>query len=156
MKYWDEYDLSAIDFCITSPPYWSQLERNSIRQKQRKDMGLDTKYSNEDPRDLGNLDDYKDFIREQKLIFGNVYKLLRPKGYLVIITNNIFANGRVYPLAYDTVRSLTQDKDQPWILKDEKLWLQDDKALVALGVNYAWVGNRCHQYCLILRKESSS
>ncbi|MFW9903856.1 MAG: DNA methyltransferase [Candidatus Thorarchaeota archaeon] len=156
VEYLDEYDLSTIDFCITSPPYWSQLERNSIRQKQRKDMGLDTKYSNEDPRDLGNLDDYQDFIREQQMIFGNVFKLLRPKGYLVIITNNVFANGRVYPLAYDTVQSLIHDKDHPWILKDEKLWLQDDKALVALGVNYAWVGNRCHQYCLILRKESSS
>ena len=72
----------------------------------------------------------------------------------MIITNNVFANGRVFPLAYDTTLSLIQDKDHPWILKDEKIWLQDDKTLVALGVNHAWVGNRCHQYCLFFRKET--
>ncbi|MFX0124437.1 MAG: DNA methyltransferase, partial [Candidatus Hodarchaeota archaeon] len=154
--YWEDLNLSSIDFCITSPPYWSQLERNTIRQKNRKEIGLDTKYSNEDPKDLGNLKDYNEFISEQQKIFGNVYRLLRPKGYMVIITNNVFANGRVYPLAYDTALSLIQDENHPWILKDEKIWLQDDKSLIALGVNYAWVGNRCHQYCFILRKEFPS
>ena len=155
LNYWEEFNLPTIDFCITSPPYWNQLERNTIRHKIRKDQGLDTKYSNNNLKDLGNLKDYDQFLAEQKKIFGSVYELLRPKGYLVIITNNIFAKGRVYPLAYDTSLSLTQDKEHSWILKDEKIWLQDDKSLVALGVNYAWVGNRCHQYCQIFRKNKS-
>lgn len=155
LNYWEEFEKPAIDFCITSPPYWSQLERNAIRQKKRKEMGLDTQYSTNDPKDLSNLRDYHKFLSEQQKIFGLVHDLLRPRGYLVIITNNVFANGRVYPLAYDTTLSLTQDKEHSWILKDEKIWLQDDKSLVALGVNYAWVGNRCHQYCLIFRKEES-
>ncbi|MFX1515262.1 MAG: DNA methyltransferase [Promethearchaeota archaeon] len=154
LEYWQEFNISPVDFCITSPPYWSQLERNTIRQRKRKELGLDTKYSNNNPKDLGNLKDYQTFINEQQKIFGEVYKVLRPKGYMVIITNNVFANGRVFPLAYDTVLSLIQDEDHPWILKDERVWLQDDKALVALGVNNAWVGNRCHQYCLIFRKET--
>ncbi|MFX0206254.1 MAG: DNA methyltransferase [Candidatus Hodarchaeota archaeon] len=153
LKYWEDFKLPTVDFCLTSPPYWSQLERNAIRQKKRKEMGLDTKYSNDDPKDLSNLRDYGNFLDEQKKIFGKVYELLRPKGYLVIITNNVFVNRRVYPLAYDTALRLTQDKEHSWILKDEKIWLQDDKSLVALGVNYAWVGNRCHQYCHIFRKE---
>ncbi|MFX0185178.1 MAG: DNA methyltransferase, partial [Candidatus Hodarchaeota archaeon] len=148
---WDEYHLPPVDFCITSPPYWNQLRRNTIRQKGRKNKGLDTKYSENDPMDLGNLMDYKIFLEMQRKIFGYVYELLKPNGYLVIITNNVFADGRVYPLAYDTVLSLIKDQDHPWVLKDEKVWLQDDKALLALGVNYAWVGNRCHQYCHILR-----
>ncbi len=154
LNFWEEFDLSPVDFCVTSPPYWNQLERNTIRHKFRKELGLDTKYSEDDPRDIGNLRDYDEFLNEQKRILGYVHELLRPKGYLVVITNNIFADGRVYPLAYDTILSLTHDKKHPWVLKDEKIWLQDDKRLVALGVNYAWVGNRCHQYCLILRKES--
>ncbi|MFX1507539.1 MAG: DNA methyltransferase, partial [Promethearchaeota archaeon] len=153
MEYWKKFNLLPVDFCITSPPYWSQLERNAIRQKKRKEIGLDTKYSNDDPKDLGNLKDYKGFIDEQQKIFGKVYKLLRHNGYMVIITNNVFVNGRVYPLAYDTALSLIQDENHPWVLKDEKVWLQDDKSLLALGVNHAWVGNRCHQYCLFFRKE---
>ena len=155
LNYWEEYKLPEVDFCITSPPYWNQLQRNTLRQKSRKDEGLDTKYSESDPKDLGNLNDYNEFLDEQRKIFGCVHELLRPNGYLVIITNNIFSNGRIYPLAYDTSLSLTQDKEHTWILKDEKIWLQDDKSLVALGVNYAWVGNRCHQYCLIFRKETT-
>ncbi|MFX0049972.1 MAG: DNA methyltransferase [Candidatus Hermodarchaeota archaeon] len=151
--YWGEYDFPKVDFCITSPPYWNQLERNAIRQKRRKDQGLDTKYSENDPMDLGNLTDYSIFLDMQRKIIGHVYELLKPNGYLVIINNNVFANGRVYPLAYDTVSSLTEDQKHPWVLKDEKIWLQDDKSLLALGVNYAWVGNRCHQYCHIFRKE---
>ncbi|UCE15007.1 MAG: hypothetical protein JSV04_07460, partial [Candidatus Heimdallarchaeota archaeon] len=156
LDFWEEFNLPTIDFCITSPPYWSQLERNSLRQKDRKDQGLDTKYSDNDPRDLGNIQDYEKFLQDQQDIFGYVYDLLRPKGYLVLITSNIFADGKVYPLAYDAAVSLTHDEKHPWILKDEKIWLQDDKSLIALGVNYAWVGNRCHQYCLILRKEPAT
>lgn len=153
LKMWAEKSLPQVDFCITSPPYWNQLERNDIRQKSRKDLGLDTKYSKEDSEDLGNIKDYNDFIAVQQNIFGQVHEILRPKGYLVIIVNNVFFDGKIYPLAYDTAISLTQDTKHRWILKDEKIWLQDDKALVALGVNYAWVGNRCHQYCHIFRKE---
>ncbi len=152
-KIWEASSFPQVDFCITSPPYWNQLVRNEIRQKKRKEQGLDTKYSEINPDDLGNLKDYNEFLLGQQQVFGQVYEILRPKGYLIIITNNVFFNGRIYPLAYDTAISLSKDHDHPWILKDEKIWLQDDKALVALGVNYAWVGNRCHQYCHIFRKE---
>lgn len=119
-----------------------------MRQKERVNIGLDTIYS-ENPEDIGNVDDYKEFIKKQKTIFDEVYNILKNKGYLVIITNNAFYNGRLYPLALDTAISLS-DK---WILKDEKIWCQDDKTLLPLGINNAWVANRCHQYCLIFRKE---
>lgn len=140
------------DYAITSPPYWNQLKRNSMRQKKRADSGLDTIYSSE-KSDIGNIDDYKEFIEMQSKIFDNVYDLLKDKAYLTVITNNIFFNGRIYPLAFDTAIALTQRGQRSWILKDEKIWLQNDKALIALGINNAWVGNRHHQYCLIFRKE---
>ncbi|MBU0472561.1 MAG: site-specific DNA-methyltransferase [Bacteroidetes bacterium] len=140
------------DFVVTSPPYWNQLERSSIRQKDRKDKGLDTKYS-EAKGDIGNLSDYEEFIETQAKIFDQVYNIIKDKGYLVVITNNVFADGIVYPLAFDTATSLTKRGEKSWLLKDEKIWLQNDKPLIALGVNNAWVGNRHHQYCLIFRKE---
>lgn len=149
VKIWKENELEEASFCITSPPYWNQLKQNSMRQKERKEFGLDTIYS-ENESDIGNIDDYNLFLEEQKKIFDQVYGLLKSNGYLVIITNNIFFKGRLYPLAFDTTISLS-DK---WVPKDEKIWCQDDKALLALGVNSAWVGNRHHQYCLIFRKES--
>jgi len=148
---WQKFDLPLADFCITSPPYWNQLKRNNLRQKERKESGLDTIYS-DDPKDIGNIDDYKQFIKAQKNIFDRVYNVLKNRAYLVIITNNVYFDGRLYPLAYDTAISLT-DK---WVLKDEKIWLQDDKTLLPLGINNAWIGNRCHQFCLVFRKEENS
>ncbi len=146
---WQKNEFPKIDFVITSPPYWSQLDRNEIRQKDRKTKGLDTKYSNVNPDDLGNVKNYEEFIKQQKMVFDQIYHLMKPNSYMVVITNNIFTSGRLYPLAYDTATSLMDT----WTLKDEKIWLQDDKRLLALGVNNAWVGNRCHQFCLIFRKE---
>ncbi|MEN8192506.1 MAG: DNA methyltransferase [Bacteroidota bacterium] len=140
------------DFAITSPPYWNQLERNSLRQKERKENGLDTQYSNRKD-DLGNVKKYEEFIEQQAEIFDNIYDVMKEGAYLVIITNNVYYKGELFPLAFDTAKSLTNRKAKSWILKDEKIWLQDDKPLIALGVNNAWVGNRHHQYCLIFRKE---
>ncbi|HRI47181.1 MAG TPA: DNA methyltransferase [Ignavibacteriaceae bacterium] len=141
------------DYAITSPPYWNQLERTSLRQKVRKDKGLATKYS-ESSEDIGNIDSYELFLAEQAKIFDNVFDLLKEGKYLTVITNNVYYNGKLYPLAYDTATSLTKRGEKSWTLKDEKIWLQDDKPLVALGINNAWVANRHHQYCLIFRKEA--
>jgi len=140
------------DYAITSPPYWNQLERNSLRQKLRSNKGLTTKYSNSKD-DLGTEINYETFIERQAKIFDQVFDLTKPNGYLTIITNNVYFKGKLYPLAYDTAVSLTKRSSKSWVLKDEKIWLQDDKPLIALGINSAWVSNRHHQYCLIFRKE---
>lgn len=141
------------DYVVTSPPYWNQLRKNTIRQKDRKEKGLDTQYS-QNKNDLGNIIKYEDFLEEQAKIFDCVYDVVKTGAYLTIITNNVYSNGRLFPLAFDTASSLTKRGNKSWVLKDEKIWLQDDKKLVALGVNSAWVGNRHHQYCLIFRKEN--
>lgn len=144
--------VKYFDYVITSPPYWNQLERNSIRQTKRKNSGLDTKYS-ANKNDIGNISDYEKFIETQARIFDKVWDLTKDGGYLTIITNNVYFESRLYPLAFDTAVSLTKRGKKSWVLKDEKIWLQNDKPLIALGVNNAWVGNRHHQYCLIFRKE---
>lgn len=148
----NRFEKIQFDYTITSPPYWNQLMRNSLRQKNRKEKGLDTKYSI-NKNDIGNINSYEEFLEIQAQVFDQVYDVTKPNGYLTIITNNVYFEGRLYPLAYDTAISLTKRGEKSWVLKDEKVWLQDDKKLIALGVNNAWVGNRHHQYCLIFRKE---
>jgi hypothetical protein len=126
-----------------------------MRQKVRKDKGLDTIYS-ETENDIGNIKGYEEFLESQAKIFDKVYDITKNNGYLTIVTNNVYFKGRLYPLAYDTAISLTKRGSKSWVLKDEKIWLQNDKSLIALGINSAWVGNRHHQYCLIFRKEEKS
>ncbi len=147
-KIWKDNNLPFADLCITSPPYWNQLKRDHIRQEKRKPKGLATRYS-ENPFDIGNLDDYNEFIIAQKNIFDKVYNVVKKKGYLILITNNVYYKDKMYPLAFDTAISLSNK----WILKDERIWCQDNKQLIPLGVNNAYVGNRHHVYCLIFRKE---
>lgn len=142
-------NLHEVDFCITSPPYWNQLKRASLRQRERKNRGFDTNYG-DDPEDIGNIIDYQGFLDAQSKIFDEVYEVMKPGGYLVVVTNNVFADGRLYPLAFDTLVSL----GRRWVPKDERVWLHDDKRLLPLGIYNAWVGNRSHQYCLIFRKET--
>ncbi len=150
-KVWKRKGFPPADYCITSPPYWNQLRKSHMRQKSRAELGLDTTYS-DDPDEIGNIEDYHDFLRALKRAFDEVYMVMKPKGYLTIITNNVFSDGRMYPLAFDTVSTLSQEPFG-WTPKDEKVWCQDDKTLLPLGVFNAWVGNRHHQYCLIFRKE---
>jgi DNA modification methylase len=144
-----ENKIHEVDFCITSPPYWNQLKRASLRQRERKQKGLDTDYSN-DPEDIGNISKYEEFLDAQKNIFDAVYGIMKAGGYLVVVTDNVFSEGRLHPLAFETLTSLAKT----WVPKDERIWLHDDKRLLPLGIYNAWVGNRCHQYCLIFRKES--
>ncbi|MDA8218302.1 MAG: DNA methyltransferase [Dehalococcoidales bacterium] len=144
-----EAGIGQVDYCVTSPPYWNQLHRHSLRQRDRAAEGLDTRYG-ESQADLGNIAGYEEFLAAQKEIFDQVYEVMVPGGYLTVITNNVYTAGRLFPLAFDTVRSL----GATWVPKDERIWLQDDKRLLPLGLNSAWVGNRHHQYCLIFRKES--
>jgi DNA modification methylase len=150
-KTWREKGFPMADYCITSPPYWNQLRKSHMRQKGRAEKGLDTTYS-DNPREIGNIEDYSEFLRALKRTFDEVHKVMKPKGYLTIITNNVFSDGRMFPLAFDTVSTLTAEP-YAWTPKDEKVWCQDDKTLLPLGVFNAWVGNRHHQYCLIFRKE---
>jgi len=139
---------NSIDFCITSPPYWCQLSQNSERQNTRKSQGLKTEYGNDD-KDIGNISDYNEFLEEQEKIFFQVDKLMKNRAYIVVITNNCYKNGRLYPLAFDTFNSLSKI----WTPKDEKIWCQDDKKLFPFGMFSSYVGNRSHHYCLIFRKE---
>jgi DNA modification methylase len=146
-KILEKSDVHEVDFCITSPPYWNQLKRASLRQRERRQNGLDTKYSDE-PEDIGNISNYEEFLDVQEGIFYEVYGVMKAGGYLVVVTNNVFSEGRLYPLAFETLTTLAKT----WVPKDERVWLHDDKRLLPLGIYNAWVGNRSHQYCLIFRK----
>lgn len=52
----------SVDFVVTSPPYWNILHKEDHKANQeRKEHNLDTRYS-DDPRDLGNIESYDDFL----------------------------------------------------------------------------------------------
>ncbi|MFA4960256.1 MAG: DNA methyltransferase [Candidatus Pacearchaeota archaeon] len=137
------------DFCISSPPYWDVLNRSTgnFREK-RESMGRDFKYS-ENTEDLGNINDYESFLGSLTKIYLDIYDLLKPGSYIVIVVKNIKKKGKFYPLAWDLAKNLSSR----YVLKDEKIWIQDKIGLAPYGYPYSWTANILHHYCLILKKE---
>jgi DNA modification methylase len=145
-----QFDLPTIDYVFTSPPYWDMLHaRGAETQKKRRSADdLDVFYS-DDPDDLGNLHDYGAFLEKLVGIYEGLKSLLREKAYLTIIVKNVKKGGVIYPLAWDLGREL----GKTYMLKDEKIWLQNNQRLAPYGLGSAWVSNTFHHYCLQFRNE---
>lgn len=145
----DTYDLPAVDYCLTSPPYWNMLHRKGFEtQRHRRETGLPVVYSG-DPADLGNITDYDRFLEELCAVYEHLWRHLRPGAYLTIIVKNIKKQGRMYPLAWDIGRRLSR----LYTLKDERIWAQDNLRLAPYGMFSSWVSNTHHHYCLCFQKE---
>lgn len=144
-------DLPTCDYVLTSPPYWDMLRaRGAETQQRRRAAGeLDVTYS-DDPADLGNISDYHVFLDRLVAVYAGLRPALRPGAYLTIIVKNVKKGGRVYPLAWDLARRLSD----VFTLKDEKIWCQDNIRLAPYGLGHAWVSNTFHHYCLQFRHEA--
>lgn len=145
----DKIKLPTIDFSISSPPYWDVLNRSTDKfESERKSKGLDVSYS-DSLLDLGNIDDYDLFLKEVCSVYEKMYDILKNGAYLVIIVKNVKKGGKMYPLAWDMARILSEK----YVLKDEKIWIQDKIGLSPYGYPNSWASNILHHYCIILRKE---
>ena len=144
-----QLNISNIDFCISSPPYWNILNRSTRDfEKKREKRQLDVNYSDTE-LDLGNIDDYDLFLDKLATIYFNIYEVLRNNAYVVIIIKNVKKGGLLYPLAWDLAKRLSEK----YVMKDEKIWIQDKVGLAPYGYPFSWTSNIIHHYCLIFRKE---
>ena len=147
------FNIPSFDYCITSPPYWDMLRmRGADTQKERRESDDFDVYYSEDPNDVGNIDDYEEFLRVLVNIYRQVFDVLKDKAYITIIVKNIKKKGKLYPLGWD----LGKEVGKFFTLKDEKIWCQDNQRLAPFGMGNAWVSNTFHHYCLNFRKEVST
>ncbi|MFC0323229.1 DNA methyltransferase [Gallibacterium melopsittaci] len=145
-------EIPDLDFIITSPPYWNVLHKDSGHiNKKREKMGLDVVYS-DDESDLGNIDDYDEFIKVLSDFFSKISIKLKDKKFCVVVLSCTNRKGRFYPIPYDFAGEL--QKKCKLVLKGEKIWCQDNKALMPYGYPYSFVPNFTHHTCLIFRKEN--
>ncbi len=141
-------DFPEIDYILTSPPYWDMLNmKGAENQAKRLEKGLQTNYSNSD-KDLGNINDYNDFINALSEIYISLIQILKPGGYMTIVVKNIKKQGKNYPFAWDLANRLQDNL----ILLPEFFWCQDDISIAPYGYGNTWVSNTFHQYCLTFQK----
>ena len=146
-----EDDIPKFDYLITSPPYWDMLRKSrggsDSVHKEREERGLMQHYS-ESNRDLGNIEDYDEYIEKLALILGGLKPLLKQNAYLTIIVQNMRdIDGRMRPIAWDLARRMSQD----YWLQQELIWCQDNKKLGIWGYPTTYVSNVHHHYCLVFQ-----
>ena len=140
------------DYVVTSPPYWSMLRNTgSENQKNRRARDLKTHYS-EDDRDLGNIEDYDEFIEVLVQMYELIGRNMNKNAYLTIVIKNVKRNHIVYPLAWDLVIKLASEKGG-FEYAGNTFWCQDDIGMKPFAVGTHWVSNTVHQYCVHLKKK---
>ena len=142
---------NSIDFIVTSPPYWNILEKQDHKVlEERVSRNLDTKYST-DPRDLGNITDYDDFLSELAQILGSCVASLKPRKYLALIVGDFRAGSRYVMFHSDIANALI-----PFglALKGVTVDYQRHKRVYPYGYPYAYVPNIHNQFIVIMQNEN--
>lgn len=144
----------CIDYIFTSPPYYNMLHRSrggnkDTRHKTRKDAGEALIYTTHQD-DLGNIHNLQEYIEKLVSLFASAHRLLAEKRYMTIIMQNMNADGRLLPIAWEFALAMT--KTGLWDLKGEKIWCQENKKLGIYGFPTAYATNNFHHYCLTFRK----
>lgn len=146
-------DIPEIDYIFTSPPYWNMLNmKGAENQAKRIKKGLQVNYSDPESelgkRDLGNIEDYYEFLNELEQIYFHLIDFLKPGGVITIVVKNIKKQGSNYPFAWDLAEKLMKKL----VLLPESFWLQDDISIAPYGYGNTFVSNTFHQYCLSFQK----
>lgn len=146
-KFADNY----FDFIVTSPPYWNILSKIDHKAKQeRVRNGLDTKYS-DDSRDLGNIENYDEFLSRLVSFFEQCSRILKPTKYLCIIVSDFRNKSRYYSFHSDLAKLLEQ---KYYTLKGITILYQKFKKIFPYGYPFSYVPNIHHQYILILQNNA--
>lgn len=149
---------ASFDFMITSPPYWSILNKKADYKvkKERLANNLATNYS-DDEKDLANIDKYENFLQILvDEVFVECGRLLRPKKYMCIVVSDFRNKSEFISFHSDLIQALNRRKTSDGYhitLQGVKVLLQNHKSLLPYGYPFAYVENIHHQYVLIFRKD---
>lgn len=145
-----QLEPDSVDFIVTSPPYWSILNKKSDHKvkQTREAHGLVTNYGDDD-RDLGNIDDYEEFIEVLGDTLATAGAALKHKGYMAIIVGDFRHGSRYYMFHADIARAM---EARGFSLQAMNVLYQRHKRVFPYGYPYAYVPNVHHQNIIIMRK----
>lgn len=141
----DHIAQNSIDLVVTSPPYW-----DVHRQRRTADRKSPRPYS-QSPQDLGNISSYSAFLDNLSIIFGQLYSVLKPKRWCILIVMDLRKRHRFYPFHIDCIHRMNSCG---FILEDIIIWdrRRDYHNLRPLGYPTTFRVNKVHEYILIFQK----
>ncbi len=142
----------SVDFIVTSPPYWNILHKEDHKAKnERKNQNLDTRYS-DDPKDLGNIPNYEEFLLRLAEIFADCGRVLKFEKYMAVVVSDFRHKSQFIMFHADLAKSL---EPYGFSLRGIKVLFQRHKKIFPYGYPYAYVPNIHHQYILIFQNAKS-
>ncbi|MBO3430036.1 DNA methyltransferase [Clostridium perfringens] len=152
----DEMDNNSVDLVVTSPPYWSILNKKiDHKTKKRAEEGLATNYSS-NKKDLANIEDYSEFLESLKDVFIKSAKVLKENKYMCIIVSDFRNQSEFISFHSDIIQVMNKyeiDEKYQLMLQGVKVLLQNHKSLLPYGYPFSYVENIHHQYILIFKKQ---
>lgn len=152
---------SSFDFMVTSPPYWSILNKKADHKvkNERISNNLATNYSDGDERDLANIEDYDEFLKTLvDDFFMQSGRVIKPNKYMCLVVSDFRHKSKFISFHSDLIQAMdgraTED-GYPLMLQGIKILIQNHKSLLPYGYPFAYVENIHHQYILIFKKANS-
>lgn len=140
----------SFDLVLTSPPYWSILNKIDHKAKQERiENGVLHNYGDNDG-DLSRIEDYDDFLKSLSDIFESLSEKVRPGGHAVIIVGDFRHKSKYYMFHSDLAQSL--EALGGWMLKGVSIMYQKHKRVFPYGYPYSYVPNLHHQYAMIFQR----
>jgi DNA modification methylase len=143
----------SVDLVATDPPYNLQLPMTMAggplaehHANRRTDYAMVT----DSAHDLANAPDYETFLERMGLVFGELRRVLRERGYAVVIVRDAYQDGRYVFTGSDLAARATAVGLVP---KGDLIWYQAGTRLRPYGYPHAFVPNIVHQHILVLRNE---
>lgn len=152
-------ESGIFDFMVTSPPYWSILNKKADHKvkQERLANNLATNYS-DDENDLANIRDYETFLR---ILVDDVFlecgRVLKPKKYMCLVVSDFRNKSEFISFHSDLIQAINKRKTSDGytlMLQGVKVLIQNHKSLLPYGYPFAYVENIHHQYVLIFRKDN--
>lgn len=147
--------IQLVDYIITSPPYHNILRnkskgiRNSTGKNYRMSAREGVDYYSELENDLGNFEEYTDFLSALERIMRKAYNHLKEKKYATIIISDFTVNKKEICVQSDIVSLMT---DIGFEFVGTTVLLQPVKPLFPFGYPYAYKINHHHQNIINFRK----
>lgn len=151
--------IDNIDYIVTSPPYHNILRNTSkgTRHNHGKLYRMGARegiaYYTDNKNDLGNFEDYNDFISSFKEIFNKAFKKLREGKYCSIIISDFTVNRVEVCVQSDIVRIM---REVGFTFCGTTVLLQTVKPLYPFGYPYAYKINHHHQNIMNFMKPKIS
>jgi DNA modification methylase len=144
----------SVDMIATDPPYNPQL-RMTMAGGPAADAWANrrTDYAmiSDDPVDIANSASYPEYLERMEAILAECRRVLRDRGYAVVIVRDAYQDGRYRFTGADLAARAERVGLVP---KGDLVWYQAGTRLRPYGYPRGFVPNIVHQHVLVLQAEA--